>query len=545
MSEPKPENVFTPRDADVNQQMYVHRPELEQKLKDALRTPKHVIVHGESGCGKTWLYKKVLNEINAVYEVANMGLCATCGSVNAALAQAFSNGANTTPKEKKGKRKLQIGLPGVAAFTAESETTGNHASNDFYWALYHLRERAGDKFACLVFDNLEHILADEKLVRELGGLILLVDDQKYASFGVRIILVGTSNEIRSFIAKSHFSSTIVNRLHEIPEVARLTERQSKWFVERGFFELLGCDLSEVDVFNRSTFFRRLHWFTDGIPQFLQELALTVAMEAERNEWMLTNEGFFEGLRDWIISGLVEDVARVEAHFGATNSRLTRKNQVIFCLGACPRYEFNRTDVERVYLEQFPDARISSGAISQVLGGLATGDNAILRKAPSSGAFRFVDPKLRIVARWLLQKNDSTGLIEQRSFDEAILHYTPKTFTSVPASKEARQTMPKRFRVSNVSGRLVLVGPGDKVLNGFSLIELGFNSRYFVWLEMGIAENITQSPEPLTRFVVMERGDLSCVTFGSIPEVRRYLRERGELLPKMLGAEEFLQKQRDQ
>ena len=47
----------------------------------ALRVPKHVIIHGESGTGKTWLYKKVLGDKGYHYEVANMGLCAGLGSI--------------------------------------------------------------------------------------------------------------------------------------------------------------------------------------------------------------------------------------------------------------------------------------------------------------------------------------------------------------------------------------------------------------------------------------------------------------------------------
>lgn len=541
MNEPRPEDVFTPRASAVNQDMYVHRPDLEQKFRDALRTPKHVIVHGESGCGKTWLYKKVLAEMGATFEVANMGLCATTGSVNAALAHAFSNGSNTTPKENKGRQKLQVGLPGVLSLTTESETVGSFAGNDFYWALSRLRERAGSKTACLVFDNLEHILSDEKLVRELGGLILLVDDDKYATFDVRIILVGTSNEIRSFIGKMQFSSTIVNRLHEIPEVSRLNEEQSRWFVERGFFTLLGCDLDVSEVFNRSTFFHRLHWFTDGIPQFLQELALSVAMEAERNSWSLTSNGFYEGLKDWIRSGLVEDVARVEAHFGGKSRRFTKKNQVIFCLGACPRYEFNRNDVERVYKEQFPDSRIETGIISKSLSELARGGSALLRKAPISGAYRFVDPKLRIVARWLLQKNDSTGLVEQRSFDEAIRLWTPKTFSSTPATKTAKTSIPKRFQVLRRGESLRLVGPSGESLNFADLVQLAFTSRYVVWLEHGTSQS-AESARSTMKYFVMERGDTTKVEFRVLKDVGRYLVEKGDVMPKMVSAEEFVKKE---
>ena len=52
----KPEDVFTPRSAVVNETMYVTRRVLEDRLEDSLRGSKYVVVHGESGNGKTWLY---------------------------------------------------------------------------------------------------------------------------------------------------------------------------------------------------------------------------------------------------------------------------------------------------------------------------------------------------------------------------------------------------------------------------------------------------------------------------------------------------------
>jgi MoxR-like ATPase len=60
----KPEDVFTPRAATVNQSMYIDRPQLERSIETSLRVKFHLIIHGESGTGKTWLYKKVLARIS-------------------------------------------------------------------------------------------------------------------------------------------------------------------------------------------------------------------------------------------------------------------------------------------------------------------------------------------------------------------------------------------------------------------------------------------------------------------------------------------------
>jgi hypothetical protein len=52
------DEVFTPRKTEVNENMYVVRGELEAALKNRLNGSQHIVIHGESGCGKSWLYKK-------------------------------------------------------------------------------------------------------------------------------------------------------------------------------------------------------------------------------------------------------------------------------------------------------------------------------------------------------------------------------------------------------------------------------------------------------------------------------------------------------
>ena len=58
----EPELVFTPRNPKVNGDMYVNRPNLETRLMDAIKGSKNIIVHGDSGCGKSWLYKYIFEQ---------------------------------------------------------------------------------------------------------------------------------------------------------------------------------------------------------------------------------------------------------------------------------------------------------------------------------------------------------------------------------------------------------------------------------------------------------------------------------------------------
>jgi predicted GTPase len=66
---PRPEEVFTPRSSDVNRRSYVPRPELEEELTEGLTESQHLIIFGESGNGKSWLYKKVFETERVSYQV--------------------------------------------------------------------------------------------------------------------------------------------------------------------------------------------------------------------------------------------------------------------------------------------------------------------------------------------------------------------------------------------------------------------------------------------------------------------------------------------
>lgn len=69
---PHPENVFTPRAAEINTRMYIDRPTLETRLSQALRGTKYIVIHGESGNGKTWLYKRVFAKEKIFAQTLNL-----------------------------------------------------------------------------------------------------------------------------------------------------------------------------------------------------------------------------------------------------------------------------------------------------------------------------------------------------------------------------------------------------------------------------------------------------------------------------------------
>jgi ABC-type Mn2+/Zn2+ transport system ATPase subunit len=61
--------------------MYVARPIHEKSLSRALKRNSHTLIFGESGNGKSWLYKKVLYSEDINYVVANCANASRIGSL--------------------------------------------------------------------------------------------------------------------------------------------------------------------------------------------------------------------------------------------------------------------------------------------------------------------------------------------------------------------------------------------------------------------------------------------------------------------------------
>ena len=413
----KPEDVFTPRAASVNPKTYISRPDLERALALALRLPKHIVIHGESGSGKTWLYKKVLADGGYHIEVANMGLTPSAGTIGQVLR---STVCQELSAETEQTWAVDGGVPGLAKLASTKKEKTSTFHDPFLEALRAVRARARDKQACLVFDNLEQVVQHRELVRELAGYLILLDDERYASFEVKILLVGTSAEIRDLIAQIKTSASVANRISEIPEVARLTQQQAATFTNTGFFDLLGCELEEESEEYKSKLNGQISYHSDRIPLHIQELCFYIACLAQDNDWVLSESGVVEGVKQWIKSSLVADVSRVQANLNAIATRVGRRNQVLYCLGKIHNYDFTVASVESSIKHHFPAS--CSGVtlnVAQILSDLANSEHPLIRKNPNSSSYRFIDPKYRIVVRWLLYKAGSSEEISLRDFDSAV------------------------------------------------------------------------------------------------------------------------------
>jgi len=101
-------DVFTPRTTTVNLKTYVPRSELELALSRSIQGSLHSVLFGESGNGKSWLYRKVFEGYGYHYKVANCANACRAKSVAGEIYKALMpKGFVQKPATTKRKRLLQ------------------------------------------------------------------------------------------------------------------------------------------------------------------------------------------------------------------------------------------------------------------------------------------------------------------------------------------------------------------------------------------------------------------------------------------------------
>lgn len=199
--------------------MYIARPELEKKLRRAVNGTQHIIVFGDSGSGKTWLYKEYFKKADISFLAVDLSIAVTEG-LDSAIFKSLPASKWRAVKRTVGaggETKLYVMKAGGDVKT-EYESVPEAPLDALISELN--KKRNGRGF--IVFDNFEQISRDENLLRDICSLIVRLDNPNFAQHNVRFLFVGVIADMKELISRFDFAGTIGNRLDEIPEVARLT-----------------------------------------------------------------------------------------------------------------------------------------------------------------------------------------------------------------------------------------------------------------------------------------------------------------------------------
>lgn len=401
---PKPEAVFTPK-KPLNEKMYVERRTLERRFELAIRGSQHIAIFRDSGNGKTWLYQKVLKERNCSYVLVDLSIAKTDGIDNAfrySLENPFGWQPETHTSTSAG------GLAALFEISKEEGTQYTFADKPPFEKLLEevAKLRGAHKF--IVFDNLEAIAKDSDLIERLTAYILRLDNPKFAASGVRFLFVGVVSDIRVLLAGAANAGTIANRIYELPEVRRLTPFEAQKVVQTGYIDLLKIDFGDdEDAALAGTIY-----YSGRSAQHLHEIGLNVAFEAEAKEWRIGWPEVSQAILDWSESSLEGHAASVRARMNRIDTKVQRRNQVLYCIAKQPSDEFSVSDIDTHVRREFPhNSNVVQLGVDQILKSLCHNSLPILIRDEGTNRFRFTHPKLRIAIRHVIRKTDD-GRIEE-------------------------------------------------------------------------------------------------------------------------------------
>ena len=394
---PNPSSIFTPRSHNVNDEMYVDRPNLQERLQRAVNGSQHIAVFGDSGCGKTWLYQKYLQSKKIPYKVVDLSVAAGRG-LDHAFREALTDGLGWIPTNKS--ISDTGGADAGVKYTRTREEQYTFFDQPPFDKLVSEMSEKSRSHKFLVFDNFEQVSSDSELIKDLARYVIRLDNPRFALSGVRFLIVGVVSDMKQLVSRYDQAGTVANRLVEIPEVARLDHGQAVSLVARGFNKLrITIDKTEerfADIVN----------ITDGNAQQIQALCYQIACEAEKNNWRVTQSEWDQGCTCWIEENLAQHTAQVEARLNRNETKVQRRNQVLYTISNWPRREFSPNDVDKALREHFPHtAQAERLGCDQILKNLANKPNPLLSRDPTSNSYRFCHPKLKIAAKTLLSIND--------------------------------------------------------------------------------------------------------------------------------------------
>ncbi len=404
-------DVFTPRSSQVNLKTYVPRLQLERALLRAVQGTMHAVLFGESGNGKSWLYKKVLDQYGIHFKVAN---CANASRMKSLTGEIVNTLIPPGSAHKTGYSEGKDAS--VKAVIAEGKLSHEEQfqvrqDEPLLGALSKFRSQIGRGEAVLVIDNLESIFGNNSLMDELADILILLDDPRYAKHNIKFLIVGVPNGVLEYFATTKNLESVSNRLEELPKVGGMNLAMVKTLVERGFNNLLAFGLDDESIEGIST---HIHHCTMGVAQRVQEYCERLAYKIEDNR-NYRPELLKESDTEWLRMGLRQAYTVIEAHLNSKKTTIARRNQVVYCIGSLTTHQLDSNRIAEKLREEFPETvKETNMGIGSILSELASADSPLLKKNPKTNEYRVADPRYIMCIRTMLRKGPNGG-VEKLSF----------------------------------------------------------------------------------------------------------------------------------
>lgn len=408
----KVNEIFTPRNPDVNTKMYVSRPDLEKCLYRSIEGSMHSFLFGESGNGKSWLYKKVFLEKGVNYVVANCANASRKKSITDEIYSVCIPPGSTLKKSYKETKTAGVNVVGKAELSHQGEYEVIQ-TDKLLSAFEALNKISSSEKSVIVLDNVETILRNETLMSELSDIIILLDDSIYAKYLVKFLIVGVPNEVLKYFSSTKNPSSVGNRIEELPRVTGLSDRQIGRFIELGFNKYLNISLTDDQ---KEMLTQHIFNITLGVPQRMHEICECIAYEIEDNNYVFDETLLEKADSKWLFKGLRECYSVIEKHMNSSETLEGRRNQVLYAIGKSNTHQYSTNKIGEIISAEFPNSSPESNSgIGQVLGYLSKGDNPILTKTSSNNFYVICDPRYLMCIRLVLYKDKASDQVKKKEF----------------------------------------------------------------------------------------------------------------------------------
>lgn len=391
--------VFTPRRSEVNADMYVERPLHEKDLSRALKRDSHTLVFGESGNGKSWLYKKVLEAEGINYVVANCANASRIGSITQEICKSIISPGTVTKlgfsEEKVAEINACIAKGGV-------KHTGNYEimNDEPLLKAFKIFNEVEPAKKIIVLDNLESIFSSSTLMNELADIVILLDDSRYSECNINILIVGIPNGVLQYFRQTKNIESVANRILEIQKVDGLGSTQVREIISKGFYQLQ-ISITKNTLASLS---EHVHDISLGIAQRVHEYCEALAYEIEDNNWVYDSSLLKKADQKWLMQGLRQCYQVVETHLNSRATTVARKNQVIYCLAKITAHQFESSDIDKLIREEFPNTVPATNmGIGSILTDLSNGDSPLIMKNEKANTYSIKDPRYLMCIKIMLYK----------------------------------------------------------------------------------------------------------------------------------------------
>ncbi|MBJ6136690.1 AAA family ATPase [Marinobacter litoralis] len=403
--------VFTPRQTDVNTSMYVDRPQHEKVLARSLKRNSHTLIFGDSGNGKSWLYKKVLKDNKIPFVVANCANASRLQSITQEICNSIVEPGTVTKLGFSEEKAAEVnayfakgGLKHNGSYTLAQEEPLLRAFRLFSESV------SGKKI--VVLDNLESIFQNKKLMDELADIVILLDDERYSESNINILIVGVPNGVLQYFNETKNAESVSNRIQEIEKVSGLDSGQVSEIIKKGF-DQLHINLTGQSLIDLSN---HVWHVTLGIAQRVHEYCECLAYEIEDNDWKYDKKLLKDADVAWLKQGLRQSYQAIESNLNSRETAVARKNQVIFCIAKIRSHQFDSNDIGAMIEKEFPGTIPETNmGIGAILSELAKGELPLLNRNNKMNTYSVKDPRYLMCIRVALYKDREAEKVIVKKF----------------------------------------------------------------------------------------------------------------------------------